>query len=122
MVQHARGLCLVLESPQPIRILRVLREKDLDGHMAAQPGVERSPDLTHAAGADERDQLVRAEALAGGRARSAIGECPGRHLQCARFQEAIVRPVRAQQRLDLRTQLRVPRARWSRKLDRSVRS
>ena len=42
-------------------------EQDLDRHVAAQTRIERPPDLTHAAGADERDQLVRAEALAADR-------------------------------------------------------
>ena len=40
--------------------------QDLDGHVAPEPRVPRAIDFAHTAGAERRDDLVRAEACAGG--------------------------------------------------------
>ena len=44
---------------------REMRGQDLDGHGAVQPGVPGLVDLSHAAGANQRDDLVGAQACAG---------------------------------------------------------
>jgi hypothetical protein len=41
-----------------------IRRKDLDGDGAIEPGVDRSIDLAHAAGADERRDFIGSESRA----------------------------------------------------------
>ena len=43
-----------------------MRGKNLDGDGAIEAGIDRAIDLAHAAGADRRDDFVRAEFGAGG--------------------------------------------------------
>ena len=55
------------------KALAELRGGDLDGDDAAEPGVARLPHLPHAAGAEGREDLVGAEAGAGGKGHSESG-------------------------------------------------
>ena len=63
VVEGGRGARLLLEAAAAIRISGELFRQDLDRHLAAQPRVARPVDLAHAAGAERRENLVRAEFL-----------------------------------------------------------
>ena len=65
MVQDARGLGLLLEPAQPVRVLGERGGKDLDRDLARQPRVLRPVDLSHPSRADLREDLVGAEAGTG---------------------------------------------------------
>ncbi len=56
---------LVLETTESIRILRERRRQNLDRDVAPEPRVARPVDLSHAARAERREDLVRTEAGAG---------------------------------------------------------
>ena len=47
------------------QILRAAGRQDLDRDGAIEPGIEGFVDLAHAAGADQREDLVRTELVAG---------------------------------------------------------
>ena len=49
----------------PIRVCRQLHRQDLDSDVTTKACVVRAVDLTHAASAEEGDDLVRAEATTG---------------------------------------------------------
>jgi hypothetical protein len=66
MVQAGDGARLALESVPEIRVVRKVRGKDLDGDGSIEAGVPPPVDFSHPAGADEREDLVRAETCAGG--------------------------------------------------------
>ena len=55
-----------IEALAELRIGRERVRQDLDRDRAIEPRVARPVDLAHAAGAEGRDDLVRAEARAGG--------------------------------------------------------
>lgn len=61
MVELRDGLGLALEPKPELRVLRELRRQNLDGHAAVEPRVASLPHLTHAARANARDDLIRAE-------------------------------------------------------------
>ncbi len=61
MVQGGGRPRLLLEAPQPLRIRRVGRRQHLHGDVALEPFVPCAVNLAHPAGADRRDDLVRAE-------------------------------------------------------------
>src|SRR5262249_14773882 len=58
VVERRRGLSLLLESPQPFRILRVAFGEELDCDLAIEPGVLRQVDFTHSPGTDWGDDLI----------------------------------------------------------------
>ena len=66
VVQDAGGARLGLEALEPVRVLREGRGQDLDRDLAAQARIRRAVDLAHAARAERREDLVRAEAGSGG--------------------------------------------------------
>ena len=66
MAERRGGPRLLLEAAEPIGPGGDRRRQHLDGDVAAEPGVARAEHLAHASGADRRDDLVRAEARAGG--------------------------------------------------------
>ena len=55
MAQRRQQPRLALEPRGPIRAVGNLGREDLDGDIAAQPGVVRAIDLTHAAASQQRD-------------------------------------------------------------------
>ena len=66
VVQDAGGLGLLLEAAQAIGVGGEGGGEDLDGDVAAEARVLGAVDLPHAAGADGGEDLVGAEAGAGG--------------------------------------------------------
>ena len=66
MVQGAGGLRLLLEAREPGGIVRQRGGNDLDGDLAAEPGVAGAIHLSHAALPKRSDDLVRTEPGAGG--------------------------------------------------------
>ena len=63
VVQRGRGTGLALEAVQPIRIARERSGEHLDGDLAAEARVASAVDLAHAACAERRHNLERAEAI-----------------------------------------------------------
>ena len=70
MIQRREQLGFTLKSRQPIGIARERVGQYLDRHLALQPRIFRAIHLAHAAGAEERDDLVGAETGAGGETHS----------------------------------------------------
>ena len=64
MIETARGLRLLLEAPQPVGVLGDCGRQNLDCHGAIQARVVGAVDFSHAACANGRDDLVRAEFVA----------------------------------------------------------
>ena len=67
VVQRGQRAGLPLEAGEPIRIGRPHGGQDVDGDVTPQPSVTGTIHVAHAAGADERDDLVDAESGAGGK-------------------------------------------------------
>ena len=65
MVEDPRGLGLLLEAAQPLRVLGERGRQDLDRDVAPEARVPRAVDLAHPSRADLREDLVGAEAGAG---------------------------------------------------------
>src|SRR5262245_16054275 len=65
MVERGKHLRFPPESRKAIGIRRERVRQDLEGDVAIELRIASSIDLTHAAGADERDDLVRTEPGAG---------------------------------------------------------
>ena len=65
MVQRGERLRFALEARQPLGIGGEAVRQDLDRDVAIELRVARAIDLAHAAGANDRDDLVGAEAGAG---------------------------------------------------------
>ena len=99
VVQRGEETGLALEPRQPLRVRREDDRQDLDRDIASESGIAAAIDLTHAADAQPRDDLIRAEALPD-RQPAQAGERRVR-VQC-RLREELLggRGVR-QQRLDL---------------------
>lgn len=70
MVQRCQHLRLALKPSEAVGISREGIRKNLDGHVAVEPRVAGAIDLVHAAGAERRENFVRAEARAGSQART----------------------------------------------------
>src|SRR5262249_1402485 len=66
VIEDARGARLLLEALQAVRLLRVRRRQDLDRDFAAEARILRAVDLSHAARAQRRSNLVWSEPGAGG--------------------------------------------------------
>ena len=66
MVQRGEDLGFALEARQPFLIGSEGRGKDLDRNAALQPGIARAVDLAHSAGAEQRVDVVDADAGAWG--------------------------------------------------------
>ena len=64
MIQRREHPRLALEARQAIGIVDDRLGQDLDGDVAVEPGVARAIDLAHPTGADEPEDLERAEAAA----------------------------------------------------------
>jgi hypothetical protein len=64
MIQRREHFGFTLESRDPIRIGGDRRRQNLDGDIALQLGIRRAVDLSHAACADWRGDIVDAEARA----------------------------------------------------------
>ncbi len=62
MTQRGGRPGFLFEAGQPLRVGREERRQNLDGHLAPEPRVPGAIDLTHAAGAEWRDDFVGAEA------------------------------------------------------------
>jgi hypothetical protein len=74
MIERRGGLGLTLESPAAVLTRRAARGQPFERDDTLEPRVSRSVDLPHAADADEREDLVRAEASAGcERGRTVVG-------------------------------------------------
>jgi hypothetical protein len=71
-IERRQRLRLAREARQPLRIGGKRLWQDLDRDVAIQPRVARPIDLAHATSADWGEDLVRAEAGAGGRQGAAI--------------------------------------------------
>src|SRR5258706_16428966 len=65
MVERRNRARLAFELCAQIRIARKLARQDLDRDGAIEPRVPRAVDLAHAARAERREDVVRAEARAG---------------------------------------------------------
>jgi hypothetical protein len=65
VVQRTGGARLLLESPEPIRIIRDRGGQDLDRHVAPEPCIPGAIHLAHSALADGRGDLVWAESCTG---------------------------------------------------------
>ena len=61
MIQRGEHFGLALKPGEPIGVAGELERKDLDRDLALQPRVGRAVDLAHAARAERRHDLVRAE-------------------------------------------------------------
>ena len=61
MVQETRRARFQLEASQSIEIRRIRGGQNLDGDVPADPGIVRAIHFAHASGADELDDLMRAE-------------------------------------------------------------
>ena len=66
MVQRGEGLGFALKPREPLGVGGERLGQDLDRDVAIQLRVARAIDLAHAAGAERGQDLVRAEAGAGG--------------------------------------------------------
>jgi hypothetical protein len=66
-----RGDCLgfQFEAGQPVGVVGELRGEQLQGHVPAQARIAGTIDLAHAARAERRDDLIRANPSRGGRQR-----------------------------------------------------
>src|SRR5919201_1463403 len=62
MIERREKFRFALEAGQAVRIVRECFRQDLDRDLALQPRIARAIHLTHAAGAEGRKDLVRAEA------------------------------------------------------------
>src|SRR5207302_9232032 len=60
------GLRLLLEPAEALRVLRKRRRQHLDRHLAPEARIARAIHLAHPTGAEGRQDLVGAEARAGG--------------------------------------------------------
>jgi hypothetical protein len=67
MIQGREDLSLALKASQPVGISRERWWENLDGNLALQLRVRRAINLTHPARSQSREDLVRAEANAGGK-------------------------------------------------------
>ena len=65
MIQRRGSPRFLLEALQAFRIGGERGRQHFDGHVAAEPRVARAVDLAHPAGANEREDIVGAEASAG---------------------------------------------------------
>jgi hypothetical protein len=65
MIQRGSRARFLFETPQPVRIGRKERRQDLDRNVAAEPYIFRAEDLTHTAGTDRGEDLVRPEFASG---------------------------------------------------------
>ena len=70
MIERGQHLRLALEAGPVIGVIGQCRRQHLDGDVAVKLGVARAIHLAHAALADERKDLIRAESFAGGRLHS----------------------------------------------------
>jgi hypothetical protein len=61
MVESGRRTGFLLEPMQTVRISGKGGRQDVDGHVAAQPGIARTIDVAHPARREVRDDLVRTE-------------------------------------------------------------
>ncbi len=68
VIQGRGGARLLLEAAQPVRIIGEGPRQDLHRDVPLQPNVAGPVDLSHAARADRRDDLVRSEPGTGGKA------------------------------------------------------
>ena len=64
MAQCGSRTRLALKAGESIRVVGDVGRQDLDGHVAAEPGVARPVHDAHAARAERRDDVIRAEAAA----------------------------------------------------------
>ena len=65
MIQRRKQLRLALEAGEPFGICRERFRKNFDRDVAAEPCIACAINLTHAAGADGRQDFIRPEASAG---------------------------------------------------------
>ena len=75
MVQRREGLGFARETCEPFGVVREAIRQNLDRHVAIEVGVPRAIDLAHAAGADQRDDFIRAEASSGRQRHDVPGYC-----------------------------------------------
>jgi hypothetical protein len=61
MVQSREKPRLLVESSAPLSVPGDVLGKNLEGDIATEPGVPRSPDLPHSTGAERGESLVRTE-------------------------------------------------------------
>ena len=126
MIEGGNGTRLAFEAKQQVRIARHACWQDFDGDLAPQLRVPRAIHLAHAAGAERGDDFVGTDAKTrcedGVRSRRIhrrrLGEGIGKHGLAGDGQpieEADVRGVRRQQRLDFTTQRRVVTSRRGQK-------
>ncbi len=64
VVERGGGARLLLEAAEAVRVLRELLRQQLERDLAPEPRVLRAEDLSHPAGAEWAEDLVRAEARA----------------------------------------------------------
>ena len=69
VVQHPRRPGLLLEAPEAVRVAGKGGREHLDGNVAAEPGIARAVNLSHAARADQRADLVRPQLRSNGQSR-----------------------------------------------------
>jgi hypothetical protein len=81
MIQRLEHLCLALEPRQPIGIACDEAREELDCDVASQRRIARAIDFAHAAGAQEGQDLIHADSMAGERRRAGIAHKPRRREQ-----------------------------------------
>jgi hypothetical protein len=74
MIERGNSAGLPLEPFMPTGIARKMLGKKFDGYGTIKPRIFSAIDLTHAACADQGDDLVRTEARASGERHSALNE------------------------------------------------
>src|SRR5205809_1496917 len=68
MIQRARGLSFLLKTAQAFTVVGERSRQHLDGNLPIKPRIFRAIDLAHSSGTHGRENLVRAEPSAGGKA------------------------------------------------------
>ena len=66
MIERRENLRFTTEASEAFRMVRDLGQQDLERHVTIELGVMRAIHLAHPAGAEQGDDLVEAEARAGG--------------------------------------------------------
>jgi hypothetical protein len=109
VIERRERMRFALEAGQPIGVRGEQRRQDFDRHLARQLRVAREIDLAHAAGAQDIDDFVRAEAIA------AVQRTARQLVDDWRLGKAPRRFMREEQRLDIDEQRSIVSARLGKK-------
>src|SRR5204862_7486797 len=76
MIENARRLRFLLKARETVAIAHKIRWQDFDGNVAADARIAGPINLAHTAGAEERDDFVRADATPDGEHRWMLSMLP----------------------------------------------